>query len=254
MGFVSFMHIINDPEYRLKVDKEFPKMNFFKKILFFLSGLVYVPIMVGILKFIKSDKATKRMNEMKQKDNHNSKFFASQEFPFDDVKKCYKRFGTKTTFNDYMMGIMSVSLSKWFKKYGIEDAKELNTLVSVNTRGLPKTLEDFRLENDSVGIKFLFPIMSDFEKAIQETPKNFKKFFTPFSILCSKNFAYTIPFLPTFIQEKLVEDVYFGVDMVYSNVPLSSEPWCILGKKVSKTGVFAHQQHNWKLFYVATTY
>jgi NRPS condensation-like uncharacterized protein len=254
MGFVSLMDVINDQKYRLKVDKKFPQLGWASKVFFFISGLFYFPYLAAVFGGYKTDPSAGRINELAWKDTNNWRFYISETIPFGDVKKWYKAYGEKVTFNDYMLGVMSVSFDKWYKSSGVVDAKLLCIGVSVNTRGLPKSIDDFKLENDSIALKFPLPLISDFEKALKITSKSFKKHFTQFKILSLKYFMKTYCCLPVFLQKKLIVEISSNIDLVYSNVPLSSEPWCILGKKVSKIGVFPHTQHKWKIFYVVTTY
>ena len=36
MGIVSLMHVMNDPDHRLKIDKQFPHLNFLTKVFLFI--------------------------------------------------------------------------------------------------------------------------------------------------------------------------------------------------------------------------
>jgi len=147
-----------------------------------------------------------------------------------------------------------MSMDRWYKKNGIEDAKELLTLVSVNTRDLPKSIDELKLDNNSVGIKFILPIVSELHPAIIKASQNFREFFTQMTILGILKVAKVLPYLSIFLQQQAIKTFYSSVGLTYSNVPCSNEPWFILNKEVTKIGVFAHQQHNWRLFFVAATY
>mmetsp|Transcript_14153 Transcript_14153/g.12490 ORF Transcript_14153/g.12490 Transcript_14153/m.12490 type:complete len:200 (+) Transcript_14153:758-1357(+) len=153
-----------------------------------------------------------------------------------------------------MMGVLSYFLNKWYQHYGIKGAKNLQSFISVNMRGLPEKVEDVNLENDSVGIKFHFPIRGDFKQAIQDTKKSFSSLFTQIVVLSIKKFAVCLPFLPDFIGRMIVVDSLMGIDLVFSNVPFSAEPWYICNKEAKKIGVFSNVYYNWKIFFAACTY
>lgn len=150
MGFVSMMSFLNDDQFRLKIDKKFPRISIFMHIFFAIVGPIYVLYIILQLIFLPNDNEVAKINELKQKDTFNNKFYASEELPFASLKKCYKRF-EKTTFNDYIMGVLSTSLDKWYKHYGITGAKNIKTVVTVNTRNLPTKMSELKLENNTVG-------------------------------------------------------------------------------------------------------
>jgi len=50
-----------------------------------------------------------------------------------------------------MLGVLSVSLDKWYKHYGIEGAKKLKAAITINTRPLPEKIDDVTLFNETVG-------------------------------------------------------------------------------------------------------
>lgn len=64
------------------------------------------------------------------------KIYISQEMEFEKIRKCYKRF-QGATFNDYMLGQLSVSLDQWYKKNSISGAQKLSILSPINARPLP---------------------------------------------------------------------------------------------------------------------
>jgi len=50
--------------------------------------------------------------------------------------------------------------------------------------------------------------------------------------MCLKCFAYIIPFLPEIMGRGLVKKAFSSIDLVYSNIPFSSEPWYLCNKEV----------------------
>jgi hypothetical protein len=67
-------------------------------------------------------------------------------------------------------------------------------------------------------------------------------------------FGNLIPFMPEFIGRYFLWIFYKNVHLLYSNVPLSEEPWYICNKATKRIGMFAHTQHDWRLFMVCSTY
>ena len=167
-----------------------------------------------------------------------------------------------------MMGVLSYSLNKWYKHYGIEGAKNLQSFISINMRGLPNSIEDISLENDSVGkleihtifspliigLRFDFPIRDNIETAIQDSHKNFKNILTWYAVASLATAASFISLLPDFLANIFVFKALSKIDLVYSNIPFSSEPWHICNRESKKIGTFSNVYFDWKLFFVATTY
>jgi hypothetical protein len=60
--------------------------------------------------------------------------------------KCYKRF-KGITFGDYFMGVVSKALDRWYKENNVQDAREIKTAVSVNTRNFPVSYDTMILGN-----------------------------------------------------------------------------------------------------------
>eukprot|EP00343_Euplotes_focardii_P001113 CAMPEP_0205802310 /NCGR_PEP_ID=MMETSP0205-20121125/4584_1 /ASSEMBLY_ACC=CAM_ASM_000278 /TAXON_ID=36767 /ORGANISM="Euplotes focardii, Strain TN1" /LENGTH=171 /DNA_ID=CAMNT_0053068501 /DNA_START=798 /DNA_END=1310 /DNA_ORIENTATION=- len=145
-------------------------------------------------------------------------------------------------------------MDKWYKAHGIEGAEKIKTVNSINMRGLPKTIEEVDMFNDSIGFHFELPIMSNFAAAIKKSSENFHKGLNLFSIVCIRKFSNIIPYVPEFIMRIFVQGFYDGLDMQFSNVPFSSEPWHVCNKEAKKIGVFSHNHHHTNLFFVATTY
>jgi len=151
MGFVSLLSFMHDNQFSFKLDKKFPIVNMFERIFFIFFGPIYSTFAVVRALLIPSDKESVKINELKQKDTFKNKLYASEEFPFEKLRKCYKRF-KGTTFNDYFLGVLSKSFDGWFKKHGITEAKHIKTLVTINMRDLPNNKSEFRIENNTAGI------------------------------------------------------------------------------------------------------
>jgi hypothetical protein len=153
-----------------------------------------------------------------------------------------------------MMGVMSVAFDKWYKHYKIEGAHNLKCLISVNTRPMPQKLEDVKLNNEMIAVKFEFPIVAELEAAITEAKTKFRSDMNLFTLFSISKATDLIPYLPEFMGRIIIKSFYKDVHMLYSNVPVSEEPWYICNKATNKIGSFAHTQHDWRLFMVCSTY
>ena len=106
----------------------------------------------------------------------------------------------------------------------------------------------------NLGITFEFPIVSTLEEAIKEAKAKFHIDFNLFTIFSILKNNLVIPYLPEVWSRHLLHACFDGINLLYSNVPFSSEPWHICNKVAHKIGVFAHTQHDWKFFFIVTTY
>jgi len=87
-GFVGFFSCINDEKYRMKLDKQFPKINIIVEYLCILLGPFYSIYLLFVNIMKKTDKFAKKINDLKKEDEHYSKFFMSDKrFSFEKLRK-----------------------------------------------------------------------------------------------------------------------------------------------------------------------
>ena len=173
-GFLGLLSLIDDHQFKLKIDKKFPQPNILHHIFFTFFGPIYSLYLCTKWEFLSSDENAKKCVELNGPVTYRNKFYAAKSrIPFDKVRNCYKRLEKKTTFNDYVMGAISVGLHEWFKSYNIEGAKNLKCLLPVNTRPLPTCIEEVDLSNEVISISFEFPICEKFEDGIKKAKEKF---------------------------------------------------------------------------------
>jgi len=144
---------MNDEKYRLKVNKKFPETNLLLEYFCILFGPFYSVYLLIINSKKITDPEALKLNELKEKDSKYTKFYmAKKRFNFQQIRNCYKRFKEKTTFNEYLMGVLSVSMDKWYKTNGIEGAEKLKVVNSINLRPLPKSIKEVDMFNQSIGM------------------------------------------------------------------------------------------------------
>ncbi|CAI2367833.1 unnamed protein product [Moneuplotes crassus] len=257
-GFLSLISSVNDEGKNVKVDKTFPKVSIIIRLLTLLLGPLYCIYLSIDNGKMSTDNKAEAVNEIKGFNKRETRLYsAKRRVPFDQIRKCYKKLCTdrqRVSFNDYIMGVLSVSLGRWYKLHGVEGAQRLQAFCSVNMRPPPTKFEEISIENDSVGVKFAIPIKTDIMEAINDCRTNFHQFFNPFALLSYKAMGYIVGLVPEWIGRKIIYDILSNVEMVYSNVPFSSNPWYLCNKEVTKIGAFASIYYNWKVFFAAMTY
>ena len=88
------------------------------------------------VKELRTDENSAKLRETNGPETSKTKFYASGYVLFEKLKKVYKRFD-KTSFNDYIMGMMSKTFYDWFSANGIKDPKQIITVIPINLRNLP---------------------------------------------------------------------------------------------------------------------
>jgi len=98
MGFICLMSLLNDDKYKLSIDKKFPTYNILENI--FVSIYACLSITFVTLKAFsnRSDASAAQCSDLRKKnatgdidesclDTYDSKFYASEELPFDKIRK-----------------------------------------------------------------------------------------------------------------------------------------------------------------------
>ena len=135
------------------------------------------------------------MNELNGKEITKNHFFMSDFISFEDIQKWYKRF-PKTTFNDYMLGMISKSFDKWFKAHKIEGANKILTTIPINMRPLPNDISEFQPGNQITAVKFELPIHDNLQIGISDAQKVMKNLKDEDFIKSMTNFFKIIPIMP----------------------------------------------------------
>jgi len=221
------MSCLNDDQFKTNSDKKMPQPGFLQNFLLWISMPFIIIFLLIKISFFRSDSEAAKIGNLKGGDDFKNKYYASQEqIPFESIKKCYKRF-EKVSFNDYICGIISVNMRKWYKDYGIDNPEKLLTFIPINTRNLPTKIEELDLYNKAVGMKFELPLVENFESAIKQSSTSFKSIVSMPRVLAIDRMASIMYYLPTFFTKKTFVDFYKRIDFGFTNVPLSKEPWYI---------------------------
>jgi len=132
----------------------------------------------------------------------------------------------KITFNDLILSMISSATKKLIKKHYMDkygNLNKLSCLIPIGDRGIPKSLHDLVIHNDSHGVVSLLELIDD-----PLNPKETKKISSEMNSSV-RNYAYTfanlicIRFMNTFVPTWLTHQFYRFAsrkyDILVSNVP-----------------------------------
>ena len=91
---------------------------------------------MSAIRRLRTDENSAKLREMNGPETSKTKYYASGYVSFEKLKKVYKRLD-KTSFNDYIMGMMSKAFYDWYSINGIKDPKQIITVIPINLRSLP---------------------------------------------------------------------------------------------------------------------
>ena len=150
------------------------------------------------------------------------------------------------------MGILSVSLKKWFRIYG---HNENNMIVRspIATKGLTTEESKFDLVNKCVGIKYEYPIWENLEESITKWKEALRSNLNSITIMSKLRASSILSLFPIAFLRKLA---YKGFDVVltFSNFPLSSKNFMINGRKVYDVRPFLNWGYYFNMYMFAYTY
>ena len=231
IGYTSLMSWLNDNKYNIKNTKVIPKLSMIQNILLTLALPYYLYKVQSISRKISTDSNAAKIREMKDEDDRFVNLYTSKTFSFESIRKWYKRF-PNTTFNDYALGIISISLDKWFKENGVEGAERLKMMLPVNLRRLPTCMEELVLDNWLMTFNHLLPIGDNIENWMKKSKDYLKRNLKPEYILWADKAGILFKNFPNWIlKEQLLKESLKGIDLAFSNLPYSSDPLYFLSKK-----------------------
>lgn len=232
VGVGCLMSAVNDNQFTSKLNKEVFKPTLMQR----LSIIARTPIVLGqVVPEMKkwcSDPSAAKLSEVNGNDHNANTYYATKEFSFKDVIKCYKRF-PGMTFNDFMLAVISKSYDQWFKDHKIEDAKKIGFIIPVNLREMPTSYDDLIIDNNFASAKFELPISSDLSKTMNTIKPIILKMTAPDVLYSSLNLLKSIPYLPDVANLQMFDDFTVGCDASFSNISFSNVPWFIKGKRVT---------------------
>ena len=203
---------------------------------------------------MRTDPQAASIREMKKKDDMFVNLYSSKLFDFESIRKWYKRF-PNTSFNDYVLGLISTSMNKWYKENGIEGAKNLKMVMPINTRNLPTCLNDLILDNSIMTFHHMLPIENDMEESIKKSKTALRKSMKPEYVLGAAKLEFILQFIPHyFLRKYILNDNFKEIDMIFSNFSFSSVPFTFVSKQQLGVYPFSNLIQSINILLMSMTY
>ena len=144
-GVINSMLFLNSTD---RISQEMFKGRGLPFYIKFLNGLLY-PICLIICSFElwKHDWRGHDMIQTKSGENSGESIcILSKTYKLNDIKRCYKRFN-KVTMNNFMMGLAAKSIHKWYQLNGVEEPKDISTIIPVVMKPFSPYIDELNIEN-----------------------------------------------------------------------------------------------------------
>ena len=251
-GIINSMSFMNSTDHISHKTFSGRGIPFYQK---FLSGLLY-PICLFLYTFVHYRPKWKGYEKIKTKTGENSGDIIClniKTYKLDDMKKWYKRF-KGATMNNFMMGLISKSINKWYQMNGVERTDEITAIVPVAMKPLAPKIDDVDMENNSSGVYFKLKIREDLEEAIKLAKSNFSYYFKlPFlihNIIMWRAYAL----LPNAISKYLYHYSCSYLDLTFSSGLAGNEPMYMWDKEIKSLHIYLAPYWKWNLGLVYLTY
>ena len=231
VGFASLMSTLNDDQFATQLNKSFVMPTAIEKAKYAITAPLNLKEMDSITGEWNTDEKAKKIEESKAGDHYTSKFYASKEYNFKDIRKCYKQY-PKMTFNGFVFSILGKSFDQLFKHHGINDAKKLVTQFPVNMRPLPTSYENIIIDNFFTMSTVELPLMQDMNTIHETINPYFHKLIIDKFLYASYYLLKVVAYLPKVLSLMMVEAYVQKVDAAVSNIAFSDVPWKINGKEI----------------------
>lgn len=241
-GLVGLLSGINDEEFKVSSSKEYPTVKWYiQALIAIISFFVFLPGTIE-MKTFKPDKNSKRINEMNKQQNivKQDEYNVSKEISFEKVRKVYKSYGDKYTFNDYMFGVLSKSLAQWYKKHGIKDVETINGFMPISMKAPPDSIDSLVIDNKMLSVILPLKITDNIGEAMSSLKPIIKRFTTPMFLLSTQYMSYLLPILPEALVRAIMDDLIGNGTFILTNVPFSKNTWYICNKEVYRFAAFVN--------------
>ena len=200
VGFVAMMSWVNDDKYKIKMDKKFHEPSLIQKLIICLCTPYIIVWWLWRNMHVNSDLNSAKWNDLKGKDKFKTNFYISELIPFEDIQKWYKKF-KNTTFNDYIVGMLSMGVKKWLKQNNVENTSKVLMVIPINMRGLPSNIKELKLGNYITGMKFELQLKDEINEAIKYSKIEVKDRLNPIQMMALSNFVGFLNFWPEAISK-----------------------------------------------------
>ena len=186
-----------------------------------LNGLLFpICILVASFELIKHNWSG--YDKIKTKSGQNSGeniCICSKQYNFEDIRKAYKQYD-KATMNNFMMGIISKSISEWYHMNGVEETKDISTIIPVVMKPFSPNINEINIENWTSGITFRFPLKDNLNDAMRETSRNFGFYYQLPHLMSMMIMLRSFAILPNWLSKYLYHFACWNLGMTLSNKPI----------------------------------
>lgn len=155
----------------------------------------------------------------------------TKTFDFQDIRKCYKKY-ENTTFNNYLMGVLSKSMHSWFVKSNVEVLDNLLMACPVSMKAFPTSVKDINMNNYTSNVTIQLPILENMNESLKITKKRFAQFFKLHYLFPTVYFQSLFRYIPRKIGTYMYNRFTKEVDFLLTNVNGPKEPIYLCNKKI----------------------
>jgi hypothetical protein len=234
LGIFSFISCLAD-NYSPQLFPEFMRQKHYK---FYqrITDIIQFPYygIVNVLRVATAPEWPTLFRKPNVKATGTSKCSYSINYDMKDIEK--KRKNMNMTFNNFIVSLVSYSINKLYKKMGIEDEcpKWLNFVIPSGRTGIPKSIKDIELYNQSQGFLIQLPIIKDFDKESAFLSKTLTSNLRKQGLAAASQLTVRLllEYLPLKLHNIFNLMAMKKIDMIVSNVPGPSTHLFYGGSKV----------------------
>jgi len=247
MGIVTLIGALSD-DYEPSLMENMSKLKRNFGILGYVFQIIDTIIFPFLLikNLIFSDKKDCQRHLLKIKEEMNSTESSkaketvvaySKQFNFENIKKANKKL--QVGVNDLLLAI----ISKSFDKYTCDNMPEIPTkyssfkcLIPMGVKDVPKSVNDVRLENDTISTIVDLKRVENVEKDVKSVNEEMKRVFRNINYMKAVKFfkSLVVEYLPNYFANTIIQRSASMYDLIVSNIPGPCRQLVYSGNNVSE--------------------
>lgn len=222
VGFAKVLACLADNKDLSMVYKNVPEKGLFARILHRIKTPKFLGDMGKLTADMDTDRGGKAIRDTKN-NNSEQEYYSTKDFDFKGkLRQAYKKYEGRT-FNDFILGVISTALHKWYVDHGVKDAHWITTLIAVCLKNCPHDLTQLALENDVIGTKVRIAIEKDIEDAMRKNDKDWKQQLDYELLTGIDNSVCASKYYPKQVVSAILHDVFKNIDFSISNLSMPSQ-------------------------------
>ncbi|CAI2367841.1 unnamed protein product [Moneuplotes crassus] len=231
VGIITLFALLNDDSLCPKMMPKFKEFSYLQAFMLIAFTPISLICQAAVVWFHKVEESSRMLHTPTGRLSDEAVYLKTKTFNFKDVRKCYKQFDN-TTFNNYVMGVLSKSLHSWFHKNGVEPPKELVMSCPVSMKTLPKSVSDIDLNNYTSSVTMEFPVCESLSESIKITRERFSRFAKFHHLIPTVYFQKLFKYIPRKIGSLLYNNFVKEMDFLLTNVNGPREPIYLCNKQI----------------------